>query len=167
MTARQSCTMSQCRTKPFVGASLSIIQSRTSHTRRLADRHRPADRVQGQTDSLPIGIDLPIGLDPNRGFADRHQVADQVPTWTRGLADRDHITTITRSGSMGNTTLGRLGAESKTMDTRRYRDKRPTSKEPLERLRRSFGPLNKFWRQRIRRRRKNTTFTLSTCTLAY
>ena len=125
MTARQSRTMSRCRTKPFVGASLSIAQSRTSHTRRLADRHRPADRVQGQTDSLPIGINLPIGLDPNRGFADLD------PRISRSGTHNDDHPIGLEAEHDARPTQSRVNNDDLTK-TQRHR---VTPKEPLERLR--------------------------------
>ena len=104
--------MSRCRTKPFVGARLTIAQSRTSLTRLLADRHRPADRVQGQTDDLPIGIDLPIGLDQTEDLPIGIKLPIGSRPKTRGLADRHQQTTIARSGYREEPTPGRLGAES-------------------------------------------------------
>ena len=125
---------------PTIGRSASTCRLGSRENRLIADRHRPADRVGPKpriyrsASSCRSGSDLDPRISRSGPYNDDHPI-----------------------GLNGKPTLGRLRAESKTMDTRRYRDKRPTSKEPLERLRRSFGPLNKFWRQRIRRRRKNTT----------
>ena len=83
-----------------------------------------------QPDDQPIGIDLPIGFKGKLAHSRSAPTcrsgstqAEDLPTWTRGLADREHTTMITRSGSkqnttlgLQNTTLGRLGAESLTMD---------------------------------------------------
>ena len=130
---------------PWVDAAPNLLLVRVYQS------HSPAPVIP---DDWPIGIDLPIGLDQTEDLPIGIKLPIGSRPKTRGLADRDQQTTITRSGYKDQPTPGRLGTESETMKWRWYRDTEANSKGASE-----LGRLKRKRRKRIRRRRLNLTLT--------
>ena len=107
---------------PTIGRSASTCRSGSRENRLIADRHRPADRVGPKpriyrsASSCRSGSDLDPRISRSGPYNDDHPIGlngkhDARPT--RSRVNDDHITMT--------------------------QGQRPTPKEPLERLRRSFG----------------------------
>ena len=125
---------------PTISRSASTCRSGSRANRRLADRHRPADRV---------------GPKPRicRSFADQVQAED--PRISRsGSTDYDHPI-----GLQGPTdtrpTRNRVRDDEMTMT----QGTEANSKGAVGTAQREFGRLKRKRRQRIRRRRLNLTLT--------